>query len=81
MYQLGQTLTWGRNDRGIAGKELVLVDAISEDACPSCGFDGEWNAVIILKKDTISSCTLNRGEINFALVGDSYYVLQDGNLL
>ena len=55
IYQIGEKIKWGGNDKGIPGCEEVIIEAIG-GPCPNCGeqyieFD------LLLKKDRIISIT------------------------
>lgn len=74
-YVPGDLLRWGGNDIGSPGQPRVVVDAIAEAPCPSCGFEG-WDLYVFLENDRIDSVTTATGEYDFARAKATFIVLE-----
>jgi hypothetical protein len=73
-YRIGDILRWGGNDRGQRGEVSVVVDAVAE-ACPNCGFDGDWDFYVFVTDGRITSVTPADGSLDFVSNGCGYLVM------
>lgn len=74
-YVPGDKLRWGGNDVGPPGQTHVVVDGVSEDPCPVCGYGDEWSFYVHIKKDVIEKVTPATGEHDFVRAGSTFVVL------
>ena len=89
-YRMGQTLQWSgdyqrvpprrMNDVGVPGRRYVVVDAIAETDCSSCGYGpspDEWNLYVFLQGDRIVKLETADGSYDFLNAGQTFIVLED----
>jgi hypothetical protein len=74
-YELGDSLKWGGNAVGSPGLGHVVVDAIAETNCMSCGFSDEWNLYLYVKQDHLVELRTATGEHDLAREPDGFVVL------
>lgn len=73
-YSLGEKLTWGGNDIGVANAEYVVLDGAGEN-CPNC--DAETDFYIFLRNDVFEKVIPADGSIDFVARNDSFIVLEE----
>ena len=74
-YVLGDELRWGGNDVGLPGQGHVVVDGVSEEPCPICGYVNEWNFYVHICYDVIERVASATGEFDFVGAGSTFIVL------
>ena len=73
-YQLGDRIQWGDNDNGRPELGYVVVDGISEDACPLCRLNGEWDIYAELEHDIVTGSSPGIADIaDIADIGAEAY--------
>jgi hypothetical protein len=76
-YRIGDMLGWGGNEIGRSGFQHVVVDAIAETNCPSCGFSGEWDLYLHVQCDRLVRLETATGDHDFVREGKNYCVLSE----
>lgn len=74
-YAVGDDLQWGGNAVGTPHHHRVVVDGAVADRCPSCGFDGDWDAYVQLQDDRILAVEPATGRHDFAATQSTFIVL------
>ena len=76
-YAIGDELRWGGNDIGTPGHHRVVLDGAVVGPCPSCGFDGDWDAYVQLRDDKIVAVEPATGAHDFVATQSTYIVLDE----
>lgn len=74
-YNIGDMLQWGRNKVGMAGIHHVVVDAVVEPPCPSCGSSKEWNLYLHIRDDKLAEMETAHGQYDFAKARANFIIV------
>jgi hypothetical protein len=76
-YVIGDVLRWDGNNIGRPGRSRVVVDGVSDSACPVCGYDDDWDFYVFVEHDRIARVTAADGTHDFIGAGTTYLELGD----
>jgi hypothetical protein len=79
-YLIGESIRWGKNNVGSPDEHLVVLDATAGQACPICGFDGDWDFYVFVECNKLKSIMRADGKFDFLSTNEPYLVLR-GKLL
>jgi hypothetical protein len=74
-FAVGDHLTWGGNDVGEPGHELVVA-AGYPDECPVCGYVPDCVYDVFIRCDVIEDVRPSDGSYDYVGTGDGYFVVE-----
>lgn len=74
-YSLGQTLLWGKNDIGDEGRDAAVL-GIVVGPCPTCGFDDDWDVVVVVRTGALTEIAPLDGPFEFGVQAETFVYLE-----